>query len=250
MFDLRQFAALSPEWYVRLQYHQNLESTNDEARVLAQAGAEHGTVVLSEHQTAGRGRRGSDWICEAGDGLLFSVVLRPSFPKEYWSRIALVTGLGIADALHEKCGIQAKVKWPNDIYILNRKCAGILTEAREDFVIVGVGINVMSSPDSKTTGMDAISVAEVAPAPVSREVVFSALLKSILFEVDACGDLFEEQLERLQKKCYLTGNHIRFKANEKMLEGVVRGIGPDGSLQVELKGEVQSFAQAAEIVLL
>ena len=117
MFDLRQFAALAPDWYLRLQYHHELDSTNDEARRLAEAGAEHGTVVLSDHQTAGRGRRGASWICEPGDGLLFSMVIRPSFPKTNWSRIALAAGIGIAETLNAKWGVRAQVKWPNDIYI-------------------------------------------------------------------------------------------------------------------------------------
>ena len=104
MFDLRQFAALAPDWYLRLQYHHELDSTNDEARRLAEAGAEHGTVVLSDHQTAGRGRRGASWVCEPGDGLLFSMVIRPSFPKTNWSRIALAAGIGIAETLNARVG--------------------------------------------------------------------------------------------------------------------------------------------------
>ena len=250
MFDLRQFAALAPDWYLRLAYHQDLVSTNDEARKLALEGAEHGTVVLSEYQTAGRGRRGAEWICEAGDGLLFSMIVRPTFPKEHWSRIALASGLGIAEALHEICGVHAKVKWPNDVYIQNKKCAGILAEAREDFVVVGVGINVVSAPVSTSPGIGAISVAEAASNPVSREVVFSALLNGIFSEVESCGNQFDEQLPRLQKKCYLTGSFIRFTAHEKQLEGTVHGIGSDGSLKVEVDGEHRRFSQAADIVVL
>ncbi len=102
MFDLRQFASISPDWYLRLNYHEELDSTNDEARRLAEDGAEHGTVVLADHQLAGRGRRGSSWISGPGDGLLFSLIIRPDFPQSHWSRIALATGLGMATALNEK----------------------------------------------------------------------------------------------------------------------------------------------------
>jgi len=247
MFDLRQFAALAPDWYLRLQYHHELDSTNDEARRLAEAGAEHGTVVLSDHQTAGRGRRGASWVCEPGDGLLFSMVIRPSFPKTNWSRIALAAGIGIAETLNARWGVRAQVKWPNDIYIQDKKCAGILTEAREDFVIVGIGVNVMSAPPSENARIEAIAVADVVQSPVSREMVLAALLAGIMTEVDACAGHFEAQLERLRKICYLTGKRIKFSAHEKEFSGFVRGVGPDGALQVEVDGEVMSFSQASEI---
>ena len=250
MFDLRQFAALAPDWYLRLHYHHELDSTNDEARRLAEAGAEHGTVVLSDHQTAGRGRRGASWVSEPGDGLLFSIVVRPSFPKTNWSRIALAAGIGIAETLNARWGVQAQVKWPNDIYIQDKKCAGILTEAREDFVIVGIGLNVLSAPPSENARIEAIAVADVVQCPVSREMVLAALLTGIMTEVDACAERFEAQLERMRGACYLTGKHIKFSAHDKQLSGLVRGVGSDGSLQVEVDGKLMSFSQASEINVL
>ena len=250
MFDLRQFAALAPDWYLRLHYHHELDSTNDEARRLAEAGAEHGTVVLSDHQTAGRGRRGASWVSEPGDGLLFSIVVRPSFPKTNWSRIALAAGIGIAETLNARWGVQAQVKWPNDIYIQDKKCAGILTEAREDFVIVGIGLNVLSAPPSENARIEAIAVADVVQCPVSREMVLAALLTGIMAEVDACAEHFSAQLESMQGACYLTGKHIKFSAHEKQLSGLVRGVGSDGSLQVEVDGKLMSFSQASEINVL
>ena len=250
MFDLRQFAALAPDWYLRLHYHHELDSTNDEARRLAEAGAEHGIVVLSEHQTAGRGRRGASWVSEPGDGLLFSIVVRPSFPKTNWSRIALAAGIGIAETLNARWGVQAQVKWPNDIYIQDKKCAGILTEAREDFVIVGIGLNVLSAPPSENARIEAIAVADVVQCPVSREMVLAALLTGIMAEVDACAERFEAQLERMRGACYLTGKHIKFSAHDKQLSGLVRGVGSDGSLQVEVDGKLMSFSQASEINVL
>ena len=250
MFDLRQFAALAPDWYLRLHYHHELDSTNDEARRLAEAGAEHGTVVLSDHQNAGRGRRGASWVSEPGDGLLFSIVVRPSFPKTNWSRIALAAGIGIAETLNARWGVQAQVKWPNDIYIQDKKCAGILTEAREDFVIVGIGLNVLSAPPSENARIEAIAVADVVQCPVSREMVLAALLTGIMAEVDACAERFEAQLERMRGACYLTGKHIKFSAHDKQLSGLVRGVGSDGSLQVEVDGKLMSFSQASEINVL
>jgi BirA family biotin operon repressor/biotin-[acetyl-CoA-carboxylase] ligase len=266
MFDLRQFASIAPEWYMRLQYHEQLGSTNDEARRLATEGADHGTVVLADHQSSGRGRRGSTWESDPGDGLLFSLVLRPDFAKKYWSRIALATGLGIAGALRTKWGVAAEVKWPNDIYVHGRKCAGILAEAREDFVIVGVGLNVIASPkgglipkgdlipkgglspkgDVSGVG-EPIAVCDVLESPVSRERVLAAVLESVLLEVECCADRFDQQMTRLREVCFLTGKTIEFSASDERWVGKVVGLGDDGTLQVEVDGSVISYSQAAEI---
>ena len=247
MFDLRQFASLAPDWYLRLNYHEQLDSTNDEARRLAEDGAEHGTVVLADHQSAGRGRRGANWISGSGDGLLFSIILRPDFPKNNWSRIALAAGLGIATGLNDKWGVAAQVKWPNDIYLRGRKCGGILAEAREDFVVLGVGMNVIAAPSASDSGVPAIALGDVVREPVTREMVFATVLDGIMREVECCGDDFGKQLSRLRDVCYLTGKSIEFSTSGSRLAGIVHGIGEDGSLMVEVDGVITSYAQAAEI---
>lgn len=250
MFDLRQFGALAPEWYERIHYHHELKSTNDEAHDLAADGAEHGTLVLADHQTAGRGRRGARWMCAPGDGLLFSLVLRPSLPKLHWGRLALSTGLGIAEALQDAWQVRAQVKWPNDIYISKRKCAGILAEARDSHVVVGVGINVLTAPSGGSSRMAAIALAEAASKRLTRERVLAELLPAIMREVNLCTDDFEGQLGRLREKCCLTGKRIRFTAHDAVLEGLVHGIGHDGALQVEEDGKIRDFSQASDIELL
>src|SRR5210317_745264 len=122
MFDLQRFSEIAPGMSHQLRYHEQLESTNDEAHRIAAEGAEHGTVVLAEDQTKGRGRRGAAWLSESGEGLTFSIVLRPAFGKECYGRVALAAGLGIATALNDSYQLTAEVKWPNDIYIDGKKC--------------------------------------------------------------------------------------------------------------------------------
>ncbi|MCP5535612.1 MAG: biotin--[acetyl-CoA-carboxylase] ligase [Akkermansiaceae bacterium] len=247
MFDLRQFAAISPEWYQKLQYHGELGSTNDEARRIAEEGAEHGTVVLADHQLAGRGRRGSSWVSGPGDGLLFSIILRPGFSQNSWCRIALATGLGVVTAINDKWGIHCKVKWPNDIYLRDRKCAGILAEAREDYVVVGVGLNVIASPGATASDIATIAVGDVVAEPLSRELVFALVLDGILTEIESCADAFDRQLARLRDVCYLTAKTIEFSAGGDRRVGLVKGIGADGSLLVEVAGRVNAYSQAAGI---
>lgn len=240
MFDLGAFYRVSPRWAKLLQHHESLASTNDEALQLANAGAEHGTVVLADHQQAGRGRRGAVWASDPSDGLLFSLILRPDYPRTYWNRLALASGLGMVNALRDGWDIPAEIKWPNDVYIDGKKCAGILVESQDGFAVVGVGLNVFSSPD----GMDSISLSAVLDEGVSREEVLAAVLDGISHEVKYCADGFDSQMDRMRSVCCLMGKSVTFRSNQQQISGMVLGLGDDGTLRIEIEGEEQSFQQA------
>ncbi len=251
MFDIGEFHRIAPKWARQLHYHEELVSTNDEARRLAEQGAAHGTVVLADFQTAGRGRRGTVWSSDPGDGLLFSVVLRPDYPRRFWYRLALASGLGVVNALRDEWDIPAEIKWPNDIYIQGKKCAGILVESQDGFVIVGVGLNVFSAPEAlESTSLNAHLGVGVTQVPLSREQVLAVLLDGILKESKHCGDGFEQQMERMRQRCWLTGKSVTFRSAKKQLSGRVVGLGDGGDLLVEIDGEVQPFQQAELIRVL
>lgn len=135
-----------------LHCHEELGSTNDEAKALAEAGAEHGEVVVAELQTGGRGRRGRSWISPARRNVAFSVILRPEdLPPARAPELTLVAAVAICDALRH-AGVEAGIKWPNDVLVRGRKIAGILTELsaeadRVHWVVVGVGVNVNARPE-------------------------------------------------------------------------------------------------------
>lgn len=247
MFDLRQFADLAPDFSGRLDYHGTLPSTSDEARYLAEQGVGHGHVVLADHQTKGRGRRGAAWLSEPGSGLLFSVILRPDFARDRWSRIALAAGLGMAEALNDVWSLGVQVKWPNDIYLHERKCAGILAETYEQSVILGIGVNVHGAPGSGDVDARAIALDEVVSDSVTRENVLAVVLQGVMREVEACGNGFADQLSRLGDLFYLTGKDIEFTVGHEQLTGRVQGINDSGHLVVEMPGGVRSFSQASGI---
>ena len=122
------------------------DSTNRVAMQMAENGAKHGTVVVADAQTAGRGRMGRRWVSPAGRNLYVSLLLRPFVPAVDAPRLALVAGVALADAV-EAVGVPASLKWPNDLYCGGRKAAGILAEMASDpdgvrHVVIGVGINV------------------------------------------------------------------------------------------------------------
>jgi BirA family biotin operon repressor/biotin-[acetyl-CoA-carboxylase] ligase len=122
------------------------DSTNRVAMEMAESGARHGTVVVADAQTAGRGRMGRRWESPAGKNLYVSLLLRPPVPAVDATRLALVAGVALADAV-EAVGVPAALKWPNDLYCGGRKAAGILAEMASDtdgvrHVVIGVGLNV------------------------------------------------------------------------------------------------------------
>lgn len=125
-------------------------STNDEAAALARAGAAHGTIVIAQRQTAGRGRDGRSWVSPPG-GLYMSVVLRPAIAPADVPPLTLAIGVGACDAARE-FGAPAELKWPNDLYVRAGKLAGVLVEAQSqaEVVIAGIGVNLATTPELDT----------------------------------------------------------------------------------------------------
>ena len=119
------------------EHHDTIGSTNERARELADEGAAHGTLVTAGEQTAGRGRQGRTWQTPAGVAIAASLVLR-----EFDDLLPLRAGLAVADV----AGPGALVKWPNDVWVDGKKIAGILVEARGDWAVLGIGVNVALDP--------------------------------------------------------------------------------------------------------
>ena len=140
---------METEWAGRIvYYYDQTGSTNTDAKRLASEGAAHGTIVVADDQENGRGRRGRSWQSPAGSNVYFTIVLRPEFEPDKASMLTLVMAMSVAEAIRNYCGIEASIKWPNDIVIDKKKVCGILTEieiALEtndiQYVVIGVGIN-------------------------------------------------------------------------------------------------------------
>lgn len=122
-------------------------STNVEAMGLASKGYPHGTLVVADSQTGGKGRRGRSWHTPKGSSIAMSLILKPRLEAEYASMLTLVQAMAVAKAIEENCGLTAQIKWPNDILINEKKVCGILTEmnmegSKISSIIIGTGINV------------------------------------------------------------------------------------------------------------
>jgi BirA family biotin operon repressor/biotin-[acetyl-CoA-carboxylase] ligase len=159
-----------------------VDSTQEVAFSLAECGAVAGTVVVADSQRAGRGRRGRVWRDEPGASLLCSILLRPRIPAVSWPLLSLAAGVAVARALGRVAGVDARLKWPNDVVIAGRKVAGILLESRgreSPAVVIGIGINVGQRSFPADLEPTATSLRLARGAPVDRE----ALLRTVLEEL-------------------------------------------------------------------
>jgi len=167
------------------------DSTNRVAMEMAENGAKHGTVVVADAQTAGRGRMGRRWVSPPGKNLYVSLLLRPSVPTADAPGLALVAGVALADAV-EAVGVPASLKWPNDLYCGGRKAGGILAEMASDsggvrHVVIGVGLNVnMEEADFPPDLRDAATSLRIRAGSAFRRVDVLARL------LDAFGARYAE----------------------------------------------------------
>jgi len=247
MFNSAELLRRVPMLEGKFHYAQVLESSNDTAAALIRSGAGSGTLVLAEEQTKGRGRGGNQWSCPSGQGLLFSLVLEPDLDRSLWSRLALAAGVALAEVL-EKAGLPAEIKWPNDIWISGKKCAGVLVEGCEDCVIIGMGVNV--SVSDFPTGLNATSVLKESGSEIEREVLLADLVQPIIAWGSRCGADFESVVKAVNRRCAMQGEMIQLRQEGMLLSGMMAGVSEDGYLMLENDGKVEMIAQADEIRLL
>ena len=201
-------------------HHRLTDSTNERARELATAGAPHGTLVTADEQRAGRGRQGRTWSAPAGSAVLMSVVLRD---------VSEALPLAAAVAVCEALPVEARIKWPNDVWISERKVAGILVEARpqEGWAVLGIGVNVATSEFPRELAETATSLV-LAGAAASVEDTLSSLLTTLDHWLPRPP---EEVLAAWRPRDALLGQTIRWENGSK--EGVAAGIDSSGALLVE-----------------
>ncbi len=234
----------------------SIDSTNNEAKKLAEEGAAHGTLVVAEEQVQGRGRRGRTWVTPSGSAIAMSLILRPDLPPERAPMLTLVMGMAAADACRDVCNAPVSIKWPNDVIVEGKKVCGILTEmsCEVDFinyVVVGIGIN---------TGVDEFP-------PDLREIAASLhtfaghrIDRAAL--IDACMERFEHYYglfcktrdfsllrEDYQAQLAGLGENVRVLSAKEDYDGVSEGISLTGELLVRRPDGTLEQINAGEIAL-
>lgn len=158
-----------------------VDSTNEWAKRMAEEGAPEGTLAFSDMQTAGRGSRGRNWDSPAGDNIYMSLILHPTVRPASASRLTLVMGLSVAEAIMEEESLAVGIKWPNDVIIGRKKVCGILTEMKVDgdmirYVVIGCGINVNMEQFPEDLKDKATSLRIEVGRPVERKALMNAVL--------------------------------------------------------------------------
>jgi BirA family transcriptional regulator, biotin operon repressor / biotin---[acetyl-CoA-carboxylase] ligase len=229
-----------PDGFV-LHELDRVESTNDEIRRLAEAGASPGQVVLAAQQTRGRGRYGRDWASPPGN-LYASVLLRPDGPLATSAQLSFVAGLALADALerHAPPGVAVHLKWPNDVLIGRAKTAGVLLEStgqtnggRPPWVIVGTGVNIVSSPDDTPYPATSL-VAEGFPAVTPRGLLGGYLGALVRWLDRWRTDGFAEVRQAWCARSLGLGEQIRLRLDREELCGRFVDVTESGALLLEL----------------
>ena len=247
-------ASWGEDGFYELHYYQSVDSTNEEIRRRAADGAGEGFTAVGEEQTAGRGRRGRSWKSPAGEALYFSVLLRPPLAPENLSMLTLVKGLSIAEAVRERTGLSAAIKWPNDLVIGGKKVSGTLTEAilwdgKVEGVVTGTGINVNNEFFPGEIAERATSLKTETGREISRGALLASVLRS--FHTNYRTFLKSGDLHMLRDRynALLAGKdgEVRIEAPEGAYTAVSRGIDTKGRLLAERETGGISMISAGEV---
>lgn len=219
--------------------YERIDSTNIRAKQLGEEGALHGTIVVADSQSAGKGRRGRGWESPQGCSIYMSILLRPEFPPAKAPMLTLVMALSVAKGLEEATGLKAQIKWPNDIVLNKKKLVGILTEmsAEIDYinhVVIGVGINVNTATFPKELGGKATSLRKEMGCPVKRSPIIAAVMRqfekyyTLFSETQDFGEMQEEYNSLLVNK----GNEVRILGTKEEYTAYALGVDKEGALLV------------------
>lgn len=227
----------------RVVYHEQVGSTNDVAKQLADGDNSEGTLVLADEQTAGRGRLARTWHAPPHSSILMSLILRPNLAPHQAPRVTMAVVLGARDAIHAETQLNAAIKWPNDILLNGKKCAGILAESgivgdKLEYVIVGLGVNVNFTLAEKNQVSarnlvfgNATTIADELGRSFSRARLIQSILRSIekyYLQMRAGENLREEFANRLTT----LGQSIQAQTPWGIEEGMAENVDDDGALQL------------------
>jgi BirA family biotin operon repressor/biotin-[acetyl-CoA-carboxylase] ligase len=232
MIDLDRVRSSLPDH--KIYWHPSIASTMTEASCLAAAGCESGTVVGADEQTSGQGRYGRVWHSEPGAGLYVSIVLRHPFPPDALPVVTLALGLATSEAILRATDVSPDLRWPNDVLIQSKKCAGILTQLEGSAIIAGIGINVNHAAFPDELSAIATSLRIATGSVHSRERLLVELVSSV---TNFCS-LLEKQgrepiLEMFSRaSSFVYGRRVYVDQGDAMLHGTTAGLNPSGFLML------------------
>lgn len=242
-------------WQDSLLYFESIDSTNTRAKELAFQGAPHGTVLLTDHQTGGRGRRGRSFHSPAGSGIYMSVILRPQCPASELMHLTCAAAVALCNAVEHSCGFRPGIKWTNDLVYGQRKLAGILTElgfdtqGNVDWAIVGMGINCTqeASQFPEEIRSTAGSLASVSGKSIDRVTVAAAMMDALYRMDQTLLTGKAHTLSRYRKDCITLGKEVSLVRGDEIRHGTALDIDCDGALIVRFPDKSTETVNSGEV---
>lgn len=236
-------------WRDRLQLFSSIDSTNNAAKALAAQGAPHGTVLIADRQTGGRGRMGRSFQSPPGMGVYLSVILRPNCPPRQLMHLTCAIGVAMCDAVQAAAGFRPQIKWINDLVYGGHKLGGILVElglgpdGLADYAVAGIGINCNQKAEDFPPELRevAASLSMFAPEPVDRSCLAAEMMGSL---EDISRRILTDKaaiMAQYRQDCMTLGQQISLLQGGQCLHGQALDIDEDGALLVRLdSGELRT----------
>ncbi|MCM8790346.1 MAG: biotin--[acetyl-CoA-carboxylase] ligase [Candidatus Omnitrophica bacterium] len=238
--------------------YKKVDSTNDIAYALAEKGIKEGSVILADEQLKGKGRQGRVWVSPPKGGIYMSCVLRPEMAPAEIPKITLLAAVAVAKAIRQLTGLDAMIKWPNDILINDNKVCGILTEMKAEqdsivFLIVGIGINVNTPIKNLPKGASSLrqelrarGMAEnVSRVELARKVLEALEEHYIMLREKGFGPIIEEW----KTMSAMVGAQIKVVLPNRTFDGLVHDIDSDGSLVIRLNSGMLQKVSSGDVVM-
>ncbi|MBQ4072926.1 MAG: biotin--[Clostridia bacterium] len=238
---------------IEIEVYQSLNSTNDYVVAKAQSGAKEGLLVATESQSKGKGRLGRTFFSPSG-GVYFSILLRPSKGAPVIEFLTTIAALSVYESIRELFGVNVGIKWVNDVYIGNKKCAGILTEASIDFetnslayAVIGIGINLVAPKDGYPSDIKDIACAIEKSIPDAKNKLIAFVVNKIMENYHEFNK--QEVVERYKKGSIMSGRKLVVKRESGDREALCVGIDDECRLLVRYDSGEEETLYYGEVSL-
>lgn len=250
-------AAISPAnpWRDKIQYYSTITSTNDVLKQMAAQGAPHGTVLIADQQTGGRGRLGRTFLSPPNVGIYLSALLRPACHPTELMHLTCAVAAAMCNAIEASAGFRPQIKWTNDLVFRKRKLAGILTElalrqdGTVDYAVIGIGINCCQKEEDFPTEIRGIagSLEMVSSHPVDRSRVAAAMVMA-LENMDALLLTQKEKImEQYRQDCITIGQQVQVVKGDTMRFGKAVDVDEEGALLVDFGTGIPEPVNSGEV---
>lgn len=242
-------------WREHFHWFDSIGSTNDETKRMALSGAPHGTVLIADHQTGGKGRLGRSFHSPEGVGIYLSLILRPNCRPQELMHLTCATAVAMCDAVEAATGLRPGIKWTNDLVCGKRKLGGILTalgltpKGMVDYAIIGIGINCcQTEADFPPEIQDmAGSLAMVTENEIDRASVAAAMMESLWRMDEALLTQVTPMLRQYRADCVTLGQDVVLVRGEEKRYGHALDIGNEGELLVQFADGTVEAVNSGEV---